>query len=193
MTEAGRGAKRWALDIFGEELTCCGRSMNSCASSRFQGIPMAEVKTNQHMYTQWCEDFRALQTVFWRVPFFAMTITGGLGAAVLAFDGAPEIKRLLLVFSGICNFVLILIAWRVRTIMETLLKKVYRYEGKEKPKTGFFVLKCFSALFAIVGIILIFAAAFFPTAWLSKEAARATQEGHAFSSVSAPGSKIVIH
>jgi hypothetical protein len=121
------------------------------------------------IYEQWCEDFRALQTVFWRVPFFAMTITGGLGAAVIAFDGATEIKRLLLVFAGICDFVLILIGWRIRQIMEVLLKKIYDYEGKKKPKTGFFVLKCFSALFAGVGVMFFSAAALFPARWLSPE------------------------
>lgn len=139
---------------------------------------MADVKAREHMYTQWCEDFRALQTVFWQVPFFAMTITGGLGAAVIAFDGATEIKRLLLVFSAICNFVLILIAWRVRKIMEVLLKKIFKYEGEEKPKTGFFVLKCFSGLFAIVGIILIFSAILFPVKWLSSEDSSTSQKDH---------------
>ncbi|MEL6654335.1 MAG: hypothetical protein AAFQ87_26395, partial [Bacteroidota bacterium] len=86
------------------------------------------------IYDQWCEDFRSLQTVFWRVPFFAMTITGGVGAAVVAFDGAIEIKRILLFFIGACNVILILIAWRVRDIMEGLLVKIFLYEGLEKPK-----------------------------------------------------------
>lgn len=137
---------------------------------------MAIVQPNEHMYTQWCEDFRALQTVFWQVPFFAMTITGGIGAAVIAFDGATEIKRLLLFFGAICNVTLILIGWRVRTIMETLLKKIFQYEGRTKPKTGFFVLKCFTGLFAIVATILICASIFFPSKWLSSNDEKDTKK-----------------
>lgn len=114
------------------------------------------------IYDQWCEDFRSLQTVFWRVPFFAMTITGGVAAAVFAFDGAIEIKRALLIFIGICNFILILIAWRVRQIMEKLLVKIFKYEGLNKPKARFFVLKCFTAMFAFVSAIAIIIAVFFP-------------------------------
>jgi len=121
-----------------------------------------EIEKLGRIYDQWCEDFRSLQTVFWRVPFFAMTITGGVAAAVFAFDGAIEIKRALLVFIGVCNFILILIAWRVRKIMEKLLVKIFKYEGLTKPKAGFFVLKCFSAMFAIVSIVAILAAFFFP-------------------------------
>ncbi|QFT78875.1 hypothetical protein [Erythrobacter sp. THAF29] len=119
------------------------------------------------IFNQWCEDFRSLQTVFWRVPFFAITITGGIGAAVIAFDGAVEIKRLLLAFAGLSNFVLIAIAWRVRQIMERLLIKTFAFEGLDKPKTGFFVLKCFSALFFIIGALLIYASLFFTGEMLS--------------------------
>lgn len=147
---------------------------------------MADNQPNDQIYTQWCEDFRALQTVFWQVPFFAMTITGGLGAAVLAFDGALEVKRLLLFFAGVCNFVLILIAWRVRQTMEQLLKKIFKYEGLSKPKSGFFVLKCFTGLFAIVGIILFCAAIFFPNTWLSGNAGKKSEKEIIHNTINAP-------
>ncbi len=130
---------------------------------------MAPKEMTDQIYTQWCEDFRALQTVFWQVPFFAMTITGGLGAAVIAFEGAPEVKRLLLFFAGICNFVLIFIAWRVRRMMEVLLIKIFKYENQSKSKSGFFVLKCFTGLFAAVACILIGASISFPVSWLTGE------------------------
>lgn len=154
---------------------------------------MADTKPNDHIYTQWCEDFRALQTVFWQVPFFAMTITGGLGAAVLAFDGAPEVKRLLLIFAGICNCVLILIAWRVRRTMEQLLVKIFLYEGEIKTKTGFFVLKCFTVLFAIVALILIGAATLFPDHWLSGANVEPNDKSRICSNINAPGSNLNIN
>ena len=121
-----------------------------------------------------------------------MTITGGLGAAVVAFDGAPEVKRLLLFFAAICNFVLILIAWRVRKTMEVLLIKIFLYEGEDKGKTGFFVLKCFTGLFATVACILIAAAILFPTAWLSGDAERESKKDGVNKTINAPGSNLNI-
>ena len=120
------------------------------------------------IFTQWCEDFRALQNVFWQVPFFAMTITGGLGAAIFAFEGTPDLKRYLLVFIALCNISFILIGWRVRMNMETVLIKILRFEGIDKPKSNFIVLKSFIALYTIVAICTTFAAAFAPDAWLEK-------------------------
>jgi hypothetical protein len=154
---------------------------------------MASNQPSHQVYTQWCEDFRALQTVFWQVPFFAMTITGGLGAAVLAFDGATEVKRLLLFFAGICNFVLILIAWRVRKTMEALLVKIFLYEGVAKSKSGFFVLKCFTALFAMVACILIVAAIFAPTSWLSRDAGNSSKKDGIYNTINAPGSNLKVN
>ena len=120
------------------------------------------------IFGQWCEDFRALQSVFWRVPFFAMTITGGLGAAILAFDGPTELKRFILFFVAICNVSLIFIAWRIRGTMETLLIKIHKFEGLEKPPSGFFVLKVFTFLFLMVAIAAAFGSVFGNNSWFDK-------------------------
>lgn len=122
------------------------------------------------IFTQWCEDFRALQNVFWKVPFFAMTITGGLGAAILAFDGATDIKRYLLIFVALCNISFMFMGWRIRKTMEVLLIKILKFEGIEKPDSGFFVLKLFTALYTLVALASAWVAFFAPDSWLEKPA-----------------------
>lgn len=120
------------------------------------------------IYNQWCEDYRALQNVFWRVPFFAMTITGGLGAAILAFDGPIDVKRYLLFFIAVCNTSFIFIAWRVRRVMETLLIKIFAFEGITKPESKFFVLRFFILLFGVVSFFSIYTSIWAEDSWFIK-------------------------
>jgi len=125
------------------------------------------------IFGQWCEDFRALQGVFWRVPFFAMTITGGLGAAILAFDGPTELKRFILFFVAICNVSLIFIAWRIRGTMEALLIKIHKFEGLKKPLSSFFVLRVFTFLFLMVALAAALGSIFGDNSWFDKDSEKA--------------------
>lgn len=160
----GKGAK------FSENSHQLNDSTNCALIVFLKGVLlMAENdEKEQLIFTQWCEDFRALQSVFWRIPFFAMTITGGLGAAILAFDGAPDIKRYLLVFIALCNVSFMFMGWRVRKTMETLLVKILQFEGIDKPVSGFLVLKLFTALYVLVVLSCTGVAFFAPNNWLEK-------------------------
>lgn len=131
-------------------------------------MQQASEETKLAIFNQWCEDFRALQNVFWRVPFFAMTITGGLGAAILAFDGPIEVKRYLLFFVAVCNISFIFIAWRVRQVMEALLIKIFAFEGKSKPKSHFFVLTFFCVLFLLVSAFSAYTSIWAEDTWFAK-------------------------
>lgn len=113
------------------------------------------------VYEQKCEDFRSLQEIFWKVPFFAMTITGALGFVVLSTGGDVGLKRLLLFFVTICNIAFIFIAWRLRSgVMEPMLKQISDLENRSRPAPSYTVLWFFTALFGLVAVVALWLALF---------------------------------
>lgn len=109
---------------------------------------------NPHVfYEQWCQDFRDINQIFWRVPFIAMTLTGGVVFAVGTFDFAPSWQSAILYFLAICNICFIIIIWRLRMgVMEPMLERIHHYEGRQKQRTSYVVMIAFTVLFAAIAI-----------------------------------------
>ena len=112
---------------------------------------MSEETKKQAIYEQNCEDFRSLNRIMWGVPILAMTLTGGLGAAIGTFDLSSPARSALLGFAGLANFILIVVLFRLRSIMDRLLGVIHVYQGTQHKK-GFFVVKMFSIILLVGGV-----------------------------------------
>jgi hypothetical protein len=105
------------------------------------------------IYQQWCQDFRSINEIFWRIPFIAMTLTGGIafGAGTLKFS--PQMQSALLYFLALCNLCFVVIVWRLRIgVMEPLLNRIYQFEGRAKPRMSYAIVATFTILFTITGV-----------------------------------------
>lgn len=127
--------------------------MDRAHMSSLRQVPPAEV------YKQHCEDFRDLNRVFWRVPFVAMSLTGGIVVAVATLHFSAPWQSALLYFLALCNVAFIVIIWRVRAgVMQRLLLRIYAFEGRPPPKTSYHVMITFTALFGVTIAFSIIAA-----------------------------------
>jgi hypothetical protein len=107
-------------------------------------------KVSEKIYEQWCEDFRNINNIFWRVPFIAMTLTGGIVFGIGTIHFSPVVQTALLLFLALCNLCFIVIVWRLRVgVMEPMLRNIYRYEGRTKPPISYGVVITFTVLFGI--------------------------------------------
>lgn len=104
-----------------------------------------EMEARSHVaYKQNFEQFRHLNTQMNAVPTFAMTLTGGLWfGAGLTDHIDPQIRFALLIFAGIANVCLALIAIRIRDVMQSYLEQVKTFfppttssGSPQKPKLG---------------------------------------------------------
>jgi hypothetical protein len=111
------------------------------------------------IYEQSCEDFRSINEIFWRVPFIAMTLTGGIAAGVGTIRFSPQVQSALLFFLCLCNISFVVIILRLRLgVMEMLLKRIYEYEGRKKPRTSYAVVTVFTLLFSVSGAFALYGA-----------------------------------
>ncbi|MFL0797109.1 MAG: hypothetical protein K6L73_06415 [Cellvibrionaceae bacterium] len=118
-------------------------------------------------YEQHSESFRNLNNQMWQVPIIAMTLTGGLWFGIYSSEITSNTAMLILMFCGFCNFLLILILWRVRTIMGLLIEKLYKFNPDYAIDTktaswpwniNNLVVILFSAMLALSSAISFFAA-----------------------------------
>jgi hypothetical protein len=87
------------------------------------------------LYEQWCEDFRSINDIFWRLPTIAMTVTGGVAVAIGSLQLTDFTVKSLLLFGSLCNVFLIFAAWRLRRgVMSELLSKIHAAESDLAPK-----------------------------------------------------------
>jgi uncharacterized membrane protein YbhN (UPF0104 family) len=103
------------------------------------------------IYKQRCEGFRSLNEIMWRIPVMVMTITGGLWFAIAKFEMTSYSRSALLLFGIILNAVFIIVLFRIRVVMNKLLKLTNEFEGIPHKK-GFFVVWCFS--FGMLAMII---------------------------------------
>ena len=97
------------------------------------------------IYKQNCEHFRSLNGKLWNVPAIAMTLNGGLWFAIgkmplenWAFGGIA-------LLAAACDLCIVCVLFRVRDVMEILLKKTLEFEA-EAPRPGYGVVKLFAAM-----------------------------------------------
>ena len=126
------------------------------------------------VYEQLCNDFRSLNGFLWQTPLIFMTLTGGLWFAVASFDMTDDARSWLMLFAGLANLIMIAALYRLRTVMQSLLDEIRRYDGRPAPGPNFFIVRCFSLLLLLAAAGS-FAASWNPAEWFSKAAAAARQ------------------
>lgn len=106
---------------------------------------MTDSGSDKTIYEQNCEDFRSLNDIMWKVPLLVMSLTGGLGVAVATFDLADSARCALLIFIGSINVAFILVLYRLRFVMDKLLKRIHEFQGTEH-KYGYYVVTILSLI-----------------------------------------------
>ena len=129
-----------------------------------------EFEFAKSVFEQNFAQFRHLNDHMNRLPAFAVTLTGGFWyvAVVIANYGEgldPLMERLarwaLLIFAGLCDFMIVAIAIRIRHVMTDYLDRVQRYEGEwwserapERPNLkNYSMISMYSVLIAGGGIL----------------------------------------
>ena len=109
---------------------------------------MTDNKCDKTVYVQNCEDFRSLNNIMWRVPILVMSLTGGLLVAVATFELSDPARQGILVFAGLINLAFIVVLYRLRYVMDRILKQIHAYQGTKYQK-GFRVVLTLSAILLI--------------------------------------------
>jgi hypothetical protein len=118
--------------------------------------------TKLEIYKQLCEEFRSLNSIFWRIPTIAMTLNGGVGLALGSVRLTPAMQTALLVFVATCNFSFILILLRLRMqVMEDILRRIGELEHRSKKPGRYRVMMVFTFLLFVAGTFSLSAALFF--------------------------------
>lgn len=128
-------------------------------------------KREEICYVQNCEQMRRLNSQMNHVPALAVTLTGGLWYGAGAFEEQdPAISIALLIFAGLCNIALILIACRIRDVLESYLERIEEFHPKSfasgipknpyLPRLGsysmitiFCFLMALAAMFSVIGVL----------------------------------------
>lgn len=122
------------------------------------------------IYDQRCEDFRSLNGFLWQSPLIIMTLTGGLWFAVASFALSDSARTMLLVFAGLANLLMIGALIRLRWVMQSVLRDVRSYDGKQRIGGNYIIVGIFSALLAMTAFGS-FVASCHPAAYFTKTAA----------------------
>jgi|SRR4029077_10105107 len=118
--------------------------------------------TRQEIYKQLCEEFRSLNSIFWRIPTIAMTLNGGVGLALGSVRLTPAMQIALLVFVAFCNFSFVAILLRLRMqVMEEILQRIGELEHRPKKPGRYRVMTIFALLLIVAGTFSLSAAMFF--------------------------------
>jgi hypothetical protein len=104
----------------------------------------ADADQAKAVFEQNFAQYRILNEQLNRVPAFAVTLTGGFWyiAVVIKSYGplSSELdslaRCLLMIFAGVCNVMLILIAMRIRNVMQAYEISLKSYAGTSWPDTG---------------------------------------------------------
>lgn len=98
------------------------------------------------IYEQRCEDFRSLNGFLWQSPLIIMSLTGGLWFAVASFALSDSARSMLLIFASFSNLLMIGALFRLRWVMQQVLKDVRNYDGKRPAKGNYTIVGIFSAM-----------------------------------------------
>lgn len=119
------------------------------------------------IYKQQCEDFRALNTIFWQLPVILMTLNGGLWFALGGLDLTETGQRGLLAFAAVVDIAFIVAMIRLRLLLKALLKKIHAVQGDMTVAMGGVTVAAFCGLLLLAAAGA-GAAALNPAAVLSK-------------------------
>lgn len=81
------------------------------------------------IHQQQCEDFRALNTVFWQLPVIVMTLNGGLWFALASLDLTEMGQRYILMFAVLTDLAFIIALIRLRLLLAALLDRIHKVQG----------------------------------------------------------------
>lgn len=110
-----------------------------------------EIGTEQ--YRQWREDFRQLNSLFWRIPILASTGVGGLWLGVATLEISKPARTIILLFAVMFCGIMMLVIWRLRmSVMKRLLVWLDEVEGNEPRRTNHIVASAFLFLLAVAGM-----------------------------------------
>lgn len=111
---------------------------------------MGKSKYPEEQYKQWREDFRQLNSLFWRTPILASTGIGGLWFGIATLDITTPARTALLSFSVLYCIVMMIIVWRLRMrVMSRLLEWLDEIEGFEGRRSNHVVAVAFMLLMGI--------------------------------------------
>ncbi|WP_420469869.1 hypothetical protein [Brevundimonas sp. FT23042] len=105
--------------------------------------------TEEKIYTEHCAEFRALNIIFWQIPVIVTTLNGGLWFALASLDLTVWGQRMILGFAVVVNIAFFVALVRLRAIMERLLERIRRFEGRGRERGAYTVLTLFGLLMAI--------------------------------------------
>jgi hypothetical protein len=113
---------------------------------------MTDNEKKMAIFEQNCLEFRSLNDIMWRVPIIVTTLTGGLWFGVGSMNIPDSAKKWLLLLVGIANIIFILVLFRLRYLMDGILKDIKDYQGKQMGH-GYITVSLFSLLliFSAVG------------------------------------------
>lgn len=123
---------------------------------------MANV-SDEHIYDQTCQEFRSLNGFFWQIPLIMMTLNGGLWYSVGSLSLDASAQRAILWFAVVANLVMIAGLWRLRGVMQALLRRIHDMEGRKQKETSRIIQGLFSILLALAA---------FGAAWASCDPGR---------------------
>lgn len=110
-------------------------------------------------YQQLCEDFRALNAIFWQTPVIVMTLTGGLWFSVATFDLTDHARDALLIFGAVADAVIIFCLFRLRSVMRGLQTQIRTLDGRDKLGLSYQIVWALTGLLALALAGSLYAAA----------------------------------
>ena len=119
--------------------------------------------SDEHIYDQTCQEFRSLNGFFWQIPLIMMTLNGGLWYSVGSLSLDVSAQRAILWFAVVANLVMIAGLWRLRSVMQSLLRRIHDMEGRQPKETSRIIQALFSILLALAA---------FGAAWASCDPGR---------------------
>lgn len=106
------------------------------------------------IYQERCQNFRSLNDLMWKIPFIAMTLTGGLWFGVASLDFSNEMRKALLFLSAVSNCLFVIVLYRVRSILAKYLEWMREFESEKKSKKlGYCVVTCFSIILIVASLL----------------------------------------
>lgn len=118
---------------------------------------MTADEKDKAIFDQNCEDFRSLNEIMWKVPIIVITLTGGLWFGVGSMNIADQAKTSLLILAGIANLIFIAVLFRLRYVMNKILKEIKRYQGLQ-PGIAYVFVILFSGLLLFSACVSLYAA-----------------------------------
>ena len=124
--------------------------------------------TESEIYQQQCEEFRALNGIFWQIPVIMTTFNGGLWFALASLDLTDLGQRLILVFAALANVAFLIALIRLRWLLGTLLRRIHTIQGSLSAPLSGITVAAFGLLLVLAALGAV-VAAFNPSAVLVRK------------------------